>query len=127
MCGPPKVARNLSVIPMNHPAQLLYPDSGKIYFLNYNCSRANMLNYLMVSKKIAFGFVDDESERKGRRNRSRSCSRSKSRSRNNSRPNSRQEQSDSRREEFSTQEELSKIERKKSRQKYQDCLHFWIN
>ena len=30
MCGPPKVARNLSVIPMNHPAQLLYPDSGRI-------------------------------------------------------------------------------------------------
>ena len=80
----------------------------------------------MTSKITGFGFSDDESERKGRRNRSRSRSRSKSRSRNNSRPNSRQEQSDSRREEFSTQEELSKIERKKSRQKYLDCSHFRI-
>ena len=33
MCGPPKVTRNMSVIPMNHPAQFLYPDSGKTNLL----------------------------------------------------------------------------------------------
>jgi len=82
ICGPPKVTRNLSVIPMNHPHQLLYPDS------------------------------DDDND--GKRSRRRSRSRSNSKSRQNSRPNSRQDQNDSKREDLSADDELSKLERKKS-------------
>ena len=58
-------------------------------------------------------FLDDESDRKGKRSRSRS--RGNSRSRQNSRPSSRLSQNDSKREELPSQDEISKIERKKSK------------
>ena len=56
-------------------------------------------------------FLDDESDRKGKRNRSRI--RSNSGSRQNSRPSSRLNQNASKREELPSQDEISKLKGKR--------------